>query len=88
MSLQSNLALLTKKVTDPPEIFRSVTLAHQAQRGCTNDPQNVPDFLIHKMSEFFKKSPLSETRKHPDFQVTQCLHFDTINVDFAYNESE
>ena len=41
-----------------------------------------------KMSEFFKKSFHSETGKHPDFQVTSCLHFDSTNVDFAYIESE
>jgi hypothetical protein len=40
------------------------------------------------MSEFIEKSPLSGAGKHPDFQVTSCLHFDTTNVDFAYIESE
>ena len=44
MSLQSNLALLTTKDTDPPEIFRSVTPAHQAQRGYTNAPPKRPHF--------------------------------------------
>ncbi len=42
----------------------------------------------HKMSEFFEKSPLSGGRKHPAFQVTSFLHFDTTDVDFAYIESE
>ncbi len=40
-----------------------------------------------KMPEFFEKSPLSGTEKHPDFQVTSCHHFDSTNVDFAYIES-
>jgi hypothetical protein len=40
------------------------------------------------MPEFFKKSPLSEAEKHPDFQVTSCLHFDSTNVNLAYIESE
>jgi len=34
------------------------------------------------------KPPLSESEKHPDFQVTSCHHFVTTNVDFAYIESE
>ena len=41
-----------------------------------------------KTSEFFEKSPLSRAKKHPDFQVTSCHHFDTTNVDFAYTKSE
>jgi len=41
-----------------------------------------------KVPEFFEKSPLSGTGKHPDFQVTSCLHFVTTNVDFVYIESE
>jgi len=40
------------------------------------------------MSEFFEKSLLSGAGKHPDFQVTLCLHFVTTNVDFAYIKSE
>jgi hypothetical protein len=32
------------------------------------------------MSEFFKKSFLSEAEKHPDFQVTLCLQNDTTNI--------
>jgi len=35
-----------------------------------------------------KKSSLSGAAKHPDVQVTLCLHFVTTNVDFAYIESE
>ena len=35
--------------------------------------------------EFFEKSPLSEAGKHPDFQVTSCLHFDSTNVDYRTN---
>jgi len=34
------------------------------------------------------KSPLSGAGKHPDFQVTLCLHFDSTDVNFAYIESE
>ncbi len=40
------------------------------------------------MSEFFEKPPLSGAGKHPDFQVTSCLHFDTTNANFACIESE
>jgi hypothetical protein len=40
------------------------------------------------MIEFFEISPLLGAKKHPDFQVTLCLHFVTTNVDFAYIESE
>jgi hypothetical protein len=40
------------------------------------------------MPEFFKKAPLSEAKKHPDFQVTQCFHFVTTNANFAYVQSE
>jgi hypothetical protein len=36
------------------------------------------------MPEFFEKLPFSEAKKHPDFQVTSCRHFDTTDVDFAY----
>ncbi|UCE38933.1 MAG: hypothetical protein JSW00_06840 [Thermoplasmata archaeon] len=41
-----------------------------------------------KMPGFFEKSPLLGAGKHPDFQVTLCLHFVTTNVNFAYIESE
>jgi len=34
------------------------------------------------------KSPLSGAKKHPDFQVTLCLHFVTTNPNFACAESE
>ncbi len=44
--------------------------------------------MSYKTSEFFENSPLSEAEKHPDFQVTSCHHFDTINDDFAYIKSE
>jgi hypothetical protein len=40
------------------------------------------------MPEFFKKSPLSEAGKHPDFQVTSCLQNVTTNGDFADIKSE
>jgi hypothetical protein len=33
------------------------------------------------------KSPLQRTEKHPDFQVTVCLHFVTTTVNFAYIKS-
>jgi hypothetical protein len=35
-----------------------------------------------------KNSPLSGAGKHPDFQVTLCHCFVTINTNFAYIESE
>jgi hypothetical protein len=54
----------------------------------TDAPQNAPIFMRCKTPEFFEKSPLSKAKKHPDFQVTSCLHFVTTNVDFAYIESE
>jgi hypothetical protein len=41
-----------------------------------------------KTPEFLKKRPLSRAGKHPDFQVTLCIHFVTTNVDFACIESE
>jgi len=46
-----------------------------------------PDDIVdvgesYKMSEFFEKSPLSRAEKHPDFQVTSCHHFVTINAKF------
>ena len=41
-----------------------------------------------KIPEFFEKSPLSEAKKHPDFQVTSCHQNVSTNVDFAYIESE
>ncbi len=44
--------------------------------------------MHREISEFLEKSPLSEAGKHPDFQVTSCLHFVTTNVDFTYIESE
>ena len=42
----------------------------------------------YKMPEFFEISPLSEAGKNHNFQVTSCHQNDTINVDFAYIESE
>jgi hypothetical protein len=59
--------------------------------SCTNLTRLILQVTIptsRKMSEFFKKSPLTGAEKHPDFQVTLCLHFVTTNVDFAYIESE
>ena len=40
------------------------------------------------MPEFFEMLHLSGAEKHSDFQVTRCLHFVTINTNFAYIESE
>jgi len=51
-------------------------------------PQIGSIFVSCKIPEFFKKSPLPEAKKHPDFQVTACLHFVTTIVDFAYIKSE
>jgi hypothetical protein len=45
-------------------------------------------FSIVTTSKGFKKSPLSKTKKHPDFQVTLCIQNDTTNANFAYIESE
>jgi len=50
--------------------------------------KKLPFTLSSKIPEISKKSPLSKVGKHPDFQVTPCLHFVTTNVDFAYIESE
>ena len=57
-------------------------------RAVDRFPQNGPIFVHLKIPEFFENSPLSGAGKHPDFQVTSCLHFDTTNVNFAYIESE
>jgi len=35
-----------------------------------NAPKNSLIFMSYKIPEFFKKSPLSEAEKHPNFQVT------------------
>jgi hypothetical protein len=51
-------------------------------------PEKLPILASGKISEFFEKSPLSGAKKHPDFQVTLCLHFVTTNPNFAYIESE
>ncbi len=37
---------------------------------------------------FKHKFWFSEAKKHPNFEVTSCLHFVTTNTDFAYIESE
>jgi len=50
-----------------------------------NNTKTAPFFMSCKISEFFEKSPLSEAGKHPDFQVTSCLHFDSTNVDYRTN---
>ena len=50
--------------------------------------KNNSIFASCKMPEFFITSPLSEAKKHPDFQVTSCLQNVTTDVDFAYIESE
>jgi hypothetical protein len=39
------------------------------------------------MPEVFEVSPLSEAKKHPDFQVTPCYQNDTTKLNFAYIES-
>ncbi len=43
-------------------------------------PLKKPHFASCKMAEFFEMSPLSRAKKHPNFQVTFCLHFDTTDV--------
>jgi len=58
------------------------------QQAANRYPQNGPIFMYHNMPEFFKKSPLSEAKKHHNFQVTLCIHFVTTKVDFAYIKSE
>jgi hypothetical protein len=54
----------------------------------TKRPLNGPIFASSRMSGAFENSPLSGTEKHPDFQVTLCLHFVTTDVKFAYIKSE
>ena len=41
-----------------------------------------------KIPEFFEKSPLSGAGKHPDSQVTLCLHNVSTDTNFAYIKSE
>jgi hypothetical protein len=60
----------------------------EAHKPCSKHPKNSPIFPSCKMPEFFEKSPLSGAKKHPDFQVTSCLHFDSTNADFAYIKSK
>ncbi len=56
----------------------------QALKGATtNDPTVVQSSLTIAV-EF----PPSGAEKHPDFQVTLCIHFVTTNPNFAYIESE
>ncbi|MCP4262290.1 MAG: hypothetical protein GY774_33030 [Planctomycetes bacterium] len=45
-------------------------------------------FASCKMPEFFEKSLLSKAEKHPDFQVTSCLHNVSTSAVFAYTQSE
>lgn len=40
------------------------------------------------MVELSEKPPLSGAGKHPDFQVTLCIQNVSIDVNFAYVESE
>jgi hypothetical protein len=69
--------------------FGPIPPANQKRTGQhTKYPQNGPIFASSRMSWAFEKSPFSGTKKHPDFQVTSCLHFVTTNVDFADIESE
>ena len=58
------------------------------KRKHTEPRPNSPIFVSYKMLELIEISPLSEAKKHPDFQVTSCHHFVTTNADFAYIESE
>jgi hypothetical protein len=45
---------------------------------------DAPIFASGKMSKFFEMSPLSGAGKHPDFQVTSCLHF--VNTDVKFDD--
>jgi hypothetical protein len=60
------------------------------QKRINYPPSALKDsiFASYKIPEFFEKSPLSGAKKHPNYQVTSCHHFDTTNVDFAYIKSE
>jgi len=73
------LSLIIKAVVIP-------FLSNQSYQPISRTKYTLPTSC--KMLEFFKKSPLSGAGKHPDFQVTSCLHFDTTYVDFAYIKSE
>ncbi len=61
-------------------------LSNQSHQPISRTKYTLP--TSYKTSAFFEKSHLSGAGKHPDFQVTSCLHFVTTNVDFAYIESE
>jgi hypothetical protein len=52
--------------------------------------EGVNSFTLNckKIPQFLEKPPLSEAKKHPDFQVTLCLQNVTTNADFAYIKSE
>jgi len=79
--------LLNKATLDREDQSPYVTRRLYSQAG-DSLLKNGPFLASYKMPEFFEQSPLSEAKKHPDFQVTSCHHFDTTNVDFAYIESE
>ena len=78
----------------PKEPFSYLVLSHppyQAPDSTTVVPYwcVIDSFTLScKIPEFFEKSHLSGAGKHPDFQVTSCLHFDTTYANFAYIASE
>jgi len=53
-----------------------------------NPLKYAPIFMSYEIPQFLKNSPLSKAKKHPNFQVTCCLHFVTTNAVFAYIKSE
>jgi hypothetical protein len=71
-------------------IFTRLSTSHQEKSldYVLTYPLDITMESCKKMPEFFEKSPSSGAGKHPDFQVTSCLHFVITNVDFAQIESE
>ncbi len=57
---------------------------------CTDLDENkmCQSFSLFGVQKVWQFSQVSVAKKHPDFQVTSCHHFDTTNVDFACIESE
>jgi hypothetical protein len=60
----------------------------KSQKKLKNGEQNCRKQKMWTNDIQDAKPPLSIAEKHPDFQVTCCLHFVTTNANFAYIESE
>jgi len=67
------LSLIIKAVVIP-------FLLNQSHQPISRTKYTLP--TSWKMTEFFEKSALSGAGKHPDFQVTSCLHFVSTDVIF------